>query len=160
MSFIPSTISNAYTLTWIYLPLHGYIQGISRFRQWVTSLAQAISRFRQSVTSLALSTPRFSLVPVDVGFVLDKVAQAQASFSEYWSFPLSVSSHSCVHVPPIPGVHKSWVPGRHGSKRWYSVCPEQGTCCMSPFSCLEFWDGSFIFGKSMHHRLIRYNLGY
>ena len=37
----------------------------------------------QSVTSLALWTPRFSLVPVNVAFVLDKVAQAQASFPEY-----------------------------------------------------------------------------
>jgi hypothetical protein len=36
--------------------------------------------------------------------------------------------------------------------RWrlICVCPQYGTCFMSPFWRLEFWGGSQIFGKSMY----------
>jgi hypothetical protein len=44
---------------------------------------QAILWHRWLVSGLSLWTPRFSLVPVNVGFLLDKVALEQVSFAEY-----------------------------------------------------------------------------
>ena len=37
----------------------------------------------QAVSSLSLWTPRFNPLSVNVGSVLDKVAQEQASYAEY-----------------------------------------------------------------------------
>jgi len=63
-------------------------------KQNKTKITRAVPYIRRSVTGLSPGRPRFRLHLVHVGFVVDNVAMRQV-FSDYFTSPLSISSHQC-----------------------------------------------------------------
>jgi hypothetical protein len=112
---------------------------------------QAISQFRQAVTVLSLWTPRFSLCPVwDLCWT---------EWHRYSHRFLSVSTEAlrCLCHPSCVFMYH-WYRGctNPGCQvamatelvHWHLifVCHQCVKCFMSPFCCLEFWDGGLFFG--------------
>ena len=75
-----------------------------------------------------------------------------------WGRELKVKGSSLWKMHIVAQISSVILPGRLNFMRWHLIClgPQCGTCAMSVFWRLEFWDGLQIFGKFLH--LLKMNI--